>query len=566
MPDHDEVRVTNRRELKEDCERLEPTEALTDCTVLYESSAFTRRLIRLSSRCQIVCDTLSDDGMELRFLRWTPEGGDGSASFSFASSSHGFVSDERMGTLLTDGSDGETPVLWLPRGLVVGRMDSRGRLKTLDDGTVETWWELDEAPKFNLRISAAENVAVFLPMVAFDEGSRVGRGDLFQLSDTELQRYLKSDWFDASSPADLWKYFVDGDVFDPRDAGKGRFRCQQCAFAWWSYLMALHQKTGKGLYRSLARAVAWSVCVDLAPDGAWHHGFWNEEPEIHSRMLWDGVRLLLSEYERAPHEDLLGAADAATGFAVENLAEELDGGCLWFLHDSDEGSTALRVAGPVLGRSEKNSLCLNTHIQALGVLSQMQRITGGDRFREEYQRGLEALEAALGLACGSGPLMVIDRILPAVLSWKIPHGFGERVLRFMAYRALVAAFWWARGRLRCLVFPSGYIDRDLGRTMLADEYHVVNLKDMAELHRLDPQPWMEKTILAGIQFAASLDFERCLERNPIWAEWADVLEITALEHGVDSKPVAATISDTLGGQPLDAFCARSEVWRFDGSD
>jgi len=558
--------VTGRSEFNGDRERLDPTAPPTADTVLYESSVFVRRLIKLSSRCQIVCDTLPDDGMEIRFLRWTPADRDATASFSFASDSTGFVSDERMGTMLTGGSDGEAPVLWLPGGLVVGRQDRHGRLKTVDDDAVESWWELDEVPRFHLRLSAAEDVTVFLPMIAFEEGSPVGRADLFELSEVELQRYLKSDWFDASSPADLWKYLVDGGVFDPRDKGRGRFRCQQCAFAWWSYLMALHQRIGKGLYRSLARAVAWSVCVDLASDGSWRHGFWNEEPEVHSRMLWDGVRLLLSEHERAPHDDLLAAADVAIGFAVENLTEELDGGRLWFLHDSDEGSTPLRVAEPVLGRSEKNTLCLNTHIQALGVLSQMQRNTGGGRFREEYQRGMEALEAVLGLACDSGPLMVIDRILPALLSWKVPHGFGERVLRFVAYRVLLGGYWWVRKRALCFVFPSGYIDRDLGRTMLADEYHVVNLKDLSELQCLDPHPWMEEVIARGIRFAASLDFERALERNPIWAEWADVLEVTDLRNDVDPVQVEATIAHVLGGKPLDAFCAATGVWRYGDPD
>lgn len=553
--------MTGRREFNGDRERLEPTAAATQGDVLYESSVFVRRLLRLSSRCEIVCDTLHEDGIEIRFLRWTPNDCDASASFSFAAHSSGFLSDERMGTLLTRGTNSEAPMLWLPRGIVVGGTGRHGRLKTVDDGSVESWWELDEVPKFHLKVSAAEDATVFLPMIAFAEESPMCNADLFQLSDVELQRYLKSDWFDASSLADLWKYFVDGGVYDPRDAGRGRFRCQQCAFAWWSYLMALHRRTGKPLYRSLARAVAWSVRVDLESDGVWRHGFWNEEPEVHSRMLWDGVRLLLSEHELAPHQDLIAAAEEVAEFAVQNLTEELDGGRLWFLHDSDEGSKPLRVPEPVLGRSEKNSLCLNTHIQALCVLAQMQRITDGERFREEYLRGLEALEAVLGLACGAGPLTFVDRLLPAVLSWKVPHGFGERVLRFIAYRVLVGGYWWARRRTRCLVFPSGYIDRDLGRTMLADEYHVVNLKDLSELQWLDPHPWMEEVLAKGIRLAASLDFERALERNPIWAEWADVLEETDLQNDVDSVQVEATIVRVLGGKPLDAFCAATGVWR-----
>lgn len=560
------VWVTDGGEFRRDEQELDPSTSSPAETVLYESSVFVRRLIRLSSRCEIVCDTLPEDGIEIRFLRWTPEDRNASASFNFAANSSGFFSDERMGTMLTGGVDSEAPMLWLPRGIVVGRTDRNGRLKTVDDGVVESWWELDEVPKFHLRSAATQDVTVYLPMVAFVEDTPVSRADLFELSDVELQRYLKSDWFDASSPADLWKYFVDGSVYDPRDTGRGRFRCQQCAFAWWSYLMALHRRSAKTLYRTLARAVAWSVRVGLGSDGGWRHGFWNEEPEVHSRMLWDGVRLLLSEHQRAPHKDLLATAEVATEFAVENLTEELDGGRLWFLHDSDEGSRPLRVPEPVLGRSGKNSLCLNTHIQALCVLAQVQRITDDGRFWKEYRRGLQALEAVLGLACGTGPLTFVDRMLPAILSWKVPHGFGERVLRFIAYRVLVGGYWWARRRTRCLVFPSGYIDRDLGRTMLADEYHVVNLKDLNELHSLDPHPWMEKAIADGIQFAASLDFERSLERNPIWAEWADVLEVTDLDSDVDSGKVEASIAKVLGGKPLDTFCAAAGVWRYEDLD
>jgi len=567
MPENEDVRVTGGGDSHRDGQNLDPSSSSPVETVLFKSSAFVRRLIRLSSRCEIVCDTLPEDGIEIRFLRWTPEDRDASASFSFAADSSGFISDERMGTLLTEGSDTDAPVLWLPRAIVVGRMDRHERLKMVDNVTVESWWELDEAPKFHLRLSAAEDVTVYVPMVAFAEGSSVRHSDLFQLSDFELQRYLKSDWFDASSPADLWAYFVDAGVFDPRDAGRGRFRCQQCALAWWSYLMALHNRTGKRHYRSLARAVAWSVRADLGSDGSWRHGFWNEEPEVHSRMLWDGVRLLLSEHELAPHHDLVSAAQEVTEFAIQNLTEELDGGHLWFLHDSNEGSTPLRVSDPVLGRSEKNSLCLNTHIQALCVLAQLDRVTGDDgRIRELYHKGLGALEAALGLACDSRALRIVDRFLPLLLSWKIPHGFGERVLRFIAYRVLLGGYWWVRKRAQCLAFPSGYIDRDLGRSILADEYHVVNLKDLCELQRLDPHPWMAEIIAAGIRFAASLDFERALERSPIWAEWADVLNLT--DHGshIDSGEVEAMVADVLGGKPLDSFCEAAGVWRFEDSD
>jgi hypothetical protein len=331
--------------------------------------------------------------------------------------------------------------------------------------------------------------------------------------------------------------------------------------------MALNRETSKAHYRALARWVAWSVCFDLGDAGAWRHGFWDEEPEIHSRMLWDGVRLLLSEHEMAPHPDLLAGAEEVTEFAIQNLTEELDGGWLWFLHDSDEGSVPLGVSEPVLGRSEHNSLCLNTHVQALCALARLDRVADdGGHIREVYRKGLGGLEAVLGLDCDSRTLRLVDRMLPSLLSWKVPHGFGERMLRFIAYRVLLGGYWWVRKRGPCLVLPSGYIDRDLGRSILADEYHVVNLKDLCELQRLDPQPWMAEVISAAIRFAASLDFERALERSPIWAEWADVLELTDVDNDVDSKQVEAMVADVLDGKPLDAFCAACGVWRFEAAD
>jgi hypothetical protein len=116
------------------------------------------------------------------------------------------------------------------------------------------------------------------------------------------------------------------------------------------------------------------------------------------------------------------------------------------------------------------------------------------------------------------------------------------------------------------VFPSGFIDRDLGRSVLADEYHVVNLKDLCELQRLDPNPWMEDVIAGGIRFAASLDFQRALERSPIWAEWADVLHLSDPGSSVDPGRVKTLVAEVLGGKPLDSFCEASGVWRIEDLD
>jgi hypothetical protein len=543
-------------------EIFNPTAHPMEETVLFESSAFVRRLNQLSPRCRIICDTLPSDGVEIWFFRWMAGGPDTYASFRFPGEASGFVSDERMGTLLTGGEHGEAPLVWFPREMVVGRRDRCGRVTVVDGGVAESWWEMNDAPTFHLRLSDPEGAAAFWPMVVFTEEAQISGSDIFQLTEIEQQRFLKSDWFDASSPADLWRYFLDGSVYDPRDAGQGRFRCQQCALAWWSYLMALHRETRKPHYRALARAVAWTVCIDLGDDGSWRHGFWREEPEIHARFFWDGVRVLLAEHEANGDYELLTAAKEAARFALDHLSDTLDQNRLWWLHDSLESEDRLGMRPSILGRSVGNSLCLNTHIQAQCVLAQLIRLSPeAEDLVDAYDRGLDALQVVLELGGGGTAFRIADRWLPSLLSWKIPHGFRERVLRFLVFRMFAWALWKIRRGAPRLVFPNGYLDRDLGRTMLADEYHIVNLKELIGFYRVEPRQWIRPVIDQAYTFAASLDFSRALERHPIWVEWSDVVAVWGSRGPVrvDDDVVGRSIRESLGGSSLDAFCYYSGV-------
>jgi hypothetical protein len=527
---------------------------------VFFSANFSRHHVELSPACSITCDTLPENGTEIRFFRWLASSPNAMASFRFPGEVGGFVTDDRVGALINEGADGRGPLVWFPRAILVGRKDEYGRMTIADGDVVESWWELNDSPTLHLRLSGSERAEVFWPMAIFAEDSGVSESNLSRLTEVEQRRVVKSDWFDASSPADLWKYFLEGGLYDPRDEGHGRFRCQQCAFAWWGYLMALHNRTSKPHYRALARWVAWSVLVDQANDGSWRHGFWEAEPEIHARFFWDGVRLLLAEHALDPRPELLEGARRAGAFALEHLSEELDEGRLWFLHDSIEGAMELQVRTPVLGRSVRNSLCLNTHVQALNVLQRLAARTDDEMFADAYRRGRDGLLAALAVRDDGWATAFLDRLLPAALAWKIPTDFAERVLRFLLYRVGAGVYWWLRGVNPGLVFGNGYLDRDLGATMLADEYHVINLKDLLELYSLDPEPWLRKVIENAAGFASSLDFGRSLARSPIWSEWADVLEAwppDLIDLDIDRESVNAQIFDRLGGLSLDAFCHRS---------
>jgi hypothetical protein len=530
-------------------------------SVLFESPVFVRRLIRLSENVQILCDALPEDGVEIQFGRWTADSSSDPASFAFSGESTGLRSDARMGTFFLRGADGDTPALWSPRGLVVGSLDQNGRFSAVDDSQVESWWELSGSPVFHLSAQEPGDFSVFWPMVVFAEDSNARVSDLVDLQHSEFQEVVKSDRFRASSAADIWKYLIDGAIFGPRDDGRRRSRCQQCAFAWWSYLMALHLETSKNHYRSFARWIAWSVCADLDKNESWHYGLSTTKPEIRARCLWDGVRLLLAENSVAPDDILLSAARRAGTLAVDNLSEELDGDRLWFLEGSVEGATRLRIPSQVLGRSRDNSLCLNTHLQALCVLHQLVvEGPGDDRFSRDYRRGMEGLEAVLALRGGNWATAALDRMLPAAFTWKSPRGARERVLRLLFYRVAGGLYWRVRKRVPGLVFGSGYLDRDVGVTMLADEYHVVNLKAMLELYRLDQKPWLTKVIEDAAAFVAKLDFRRCLERDPLWCEWLDVLEMWApdlVDIEVEFAEVEAAVLEQLGALSVDTFCHRA---------
>jgi hypothetical protein len=482
---------------------------------------------------------------------------------ALASDTSELCSGDRLGFLITRDGKGKAPMLWLPRAAVIGEMDEHGRLVEDTDASLAAITDVEGCPTLRFRLTSDRRVTVFWPVVVFADGGRVGASEILRSDEIAGERVVKSDWFEATSPTDLWRYLIDGSIFDPRDDGHGRFRCQQCALAWWRYLETLHVTQGSELGRILARVTAWTACFDLGRDGSWRHGFWNEEPEVHARMLWDGVHLLLSEHEIAPDPRLAEAVDRVVRYAVDNLTEELPDSGLWFLHDSAEHTRSLEFDEPVLGRSRTNSLCLNTHVQALCALARIQRsgLNGADRFEDALRRGINALEAVLGLEFGVGPLRLVDRHLPRLLAWKVPHGFVEQVLRFVAYRGLSPVYWWMRRRANGLVFPSGYLDRDVGLTMLADEYHVVNLKDLVALAQYERENWLTEIIDRGVRFASTLDFERALERSPIWAEWADVVAGLEEYPDLDRGEIVNRVRSVLGGTPLDTFCGAGAAAR-----
>lgn len=506
-----------------------------------------RLIVRSGPAREAVVDRLPALGLELRNLRLRPPAGRDRLRAALNADPCGPLAPG-WGRL----AHAAPHTIWLPREpRRVDAGDAAGRLRVHPPeppgrAAGRPAWELPPLPPDSFWS---------LPLLLIHDPARSAQRELEDLAARAWPSLRKSDWFRADAPADLWDALVDGAVLDPRPCGGSarRFRCQQCALAWASYLEAVGTHDSP-LCRALASAVAWTVRVALEEPGGWSHGYWREPPETHLRFYVDGVNLLLDEAERSGQASWRAAAERAMSRAVERFSDELADGSLWFLHDSLEADGEPTPAlAPSLGQAEGNTLCLNTHVQALAALRRLDAPWAA----RAYERGMHALRRVLELRSAPTPYRLLDAWLPAVLESRGRPGAGARATRGLFLRLLRRPYWWLRRRHPRLLHPDGFIERDMASTMLADPYHVLNLKDLLALHALDPRPWLAAPIRAGVGFLRRLDLRRGLARSPMFVEAVEVYRQYALLLGdgaqAEAEQAAASVREVCGGASLDDF-------------
>lgn len=525
-----------------------------------------RRYLRPSRRVTIVSDRTGIPEVEFRFARVVvPQGS--CRIYLGLDPGVGKVLSLRHGMLVSVCRKGRDLTLWFPCAPMLALFDQHGRVKRQSGtATIEISTTSDVTRLLVNTICDSEQ-ELCIPFVVVTGQRQAFEEELQDLSRMAHPPIIKSEWFVARSPIDLWKHLIDGEVFDPRPSrqGGGRFVCQQCAYAWWSYLQWLHRSTGMGILRVLAREIAWSVRVGLLKHGEWSHGFWCEPPETHMRFVFDGLQLLISEAEVLGEGEWIDDAAKAMGSVIRTRTDTLDGDELWFLHDSLEVDRSASAKGPsVLGSTRGNTLCLNTHVQALTILQRL--LSRPDELRSDfledaYRRGLDALKRILMLRPAE-PLyeLIGNCVVPAVTS-KLQSGFSSKLIRFLFFRVLRRLYWRARRVYPRIVYPNGFIERDMTSAMLADDYHVLNLKDLLALYEGDPQPWLEPVIQNGVGFLFRLDPKLALKRSPLLIESVDVLRsYDRLFGGGDPQAideVERAIQDQYSGHSLDACLAEA---------
>jgi hypothetical protein len=469
-----------------------------------------------------------------------------------------------IGVLIRGMKDKKKITLWLPVSILIGSLDEHNRLMPSSGDDITYSFQLDADIRLSLQSRHNSDRTVFYGFLTTEDGFISLAEELENLNEYERRKYLKAVWFCSRYPADIWKYLVNGFIYDPRigrNTGK-RHRCQQCAYSWWMYFGYLQSMTLKDLYDIFQDELAYSIVSELTDAGTWKHGAWSDEMEIHTRFQLDGIQLLLYQYEKTKEKYWLSYAEVPMQYLIENLTESASERHIWFLHDTSEDLKKHHFSRPVFGSYTVHSYTVNTHIQALFVLAHLSQYSNKFDYAHLIEDGLASLKAILLLA----PAERLYRFLvPRFIRHRLRGISGDRRERFMKLLEksyITALYWFLRKRYPRIVYPNGLTERDLSITFMPFNYHVINIKDMLTLYAYFPEPWLESVIRKGF------DFIRTLTALPIFKDllknsnhYIEVHEVFLL-YGNLIEPISECelqkikykLFEITDGYSLDAAC------------
>lgn len=439
-----------------------------------------------------------------------------------------------MGTLLRLVKHGQSFTLWIPPvGIQNLHFDKHKRIDKSKIYPLGKQVEVYPYLKVKVKRPEAEGDIGAFSYVLWEDPNGLFFQELSGFRDIERRHYIKSEWFSVRNPGDVWNYMIDGSVYDPRADRKigKRFKCQQCAFALWSYFGLLSFETGKTAYDIVQNEIAFSVLMDMGPNGEWGHGFWSDNIETHARFHLDGVHLLISQYEKTQEPLWLEAAERGISFLIANLSEQLEDGSFWFLHDTIEHQDKrCHFKSSLFGKSLGNSFCINTHVQALTVLSRLRRYPSNKHnYREMYEKGAKALQKVLAHQPGDWVFRILLPRIVRNITWLDRRSNVKRMVRGMEIRVLIELYWKCRQLYPRIVQPGGFTERDLTLAFFSHSYHVSNMKDFLTLYCQEQVPWLREYIENGTKFAwdfaKQMGIKNALKSGVHYVELIDVLSL-----------------------------------------
>ena len=456
--------------------------------------------------------------------------------------------------------------VWLPVAPKVLLFDKHQRIVHSSKPRLFYKWDIYPHLKLDLLQSGRIGEMVVVPYMIQEDPNGQFYDEIKSLTNVEQRCYRKSDWFFAKAPSDIWNYLINGSLYDPR-FHKGiekQYKCQQCAYSWWNYFGFLFKETEKKVYDILQNEVAFSILLDMSENGEWGHGYHSDELETHSRFHLDGIHLLISQYEKTGDGLWLDAAELGMGFIFSHLVDQLDDGSKWFLHDTIEYSRKHNVKSTLFGKNPGNSLCINTHVQALTVLFRLRHLIPDKKiYSEMFENGARALHRVLDYQ----PMEPIYRLLMFMLikykttrSSKFIIGKLGNVLMGLV---IPRVYWSVRRKFPRIVYPGGFIERDISRVFFSDRYHITNIKDLLTLYQQEQLPWLRPYIEDGVAFVRKFldksDLITALTLSPFYIELIDILYIydALIEHVTPEEmdSVKEAIYQQSGGYSIDYYAS-----------
>ncbi|MHC5060904.1 MAG: D-glucuronyl C5-epimerase family protein [Planctomycetota bacterium] len=432
-----------------------------------------------------------------------------------------------QGRLITHSPD--SLLLWMPKDPVSRVYDDNGRIES----TTESPFEVNcnhSSVRMTVEISPGRKTE--LAVVIFKTGVETFTREILDCSPIELRKVVRSNWFYYEGVKNVWDYFVNGVFFSCRHkVDKKAWPGQNIPFALYHYLDFLHKRTKKQIYRLLCDLIAYSVMLSLPDNGRWRHGTWTDIIETHMVHQVAGINIFLSYYKRTARSIFLEKAKKAMDYLL-SIADDFSETETWFLHDSLETNWADAILfydlfdSAAFGKSRSNTLCINSHINTLTALHELNRIEPSDKYSACFEKGLSALKKVLNAnPCGFLYWSVYRlRDFLMRLCMKTENIVAKKLNKVWTLVLRKHLLPFLKKRFPRLVMPNGFIERDLSYSAMSDFYHFRNIEDILILYNLTRDDRLFDIVKKSVKYTVDSGLvEYVVSRNPKAILFLDII-------------------------------------------
>lgn len=476
---------------------------------VFSDEYFQRRIIETQSdpdiALNVIIDSLKDANIKCYHISIViPD--DKTLEIEFEQADH-VLHDQ--GRLIS--SPKKEKLYWIPQDPFIRNYDSHGRIGGQERSAFET---KTDANGFSLSVKGSGENRIEFCVLTFSNNIESFTNEICELSPLETRKVVKAKWFYYEGLKDTWKYFINAKIFDTgntKASVRNVIQCQNITYALYYYLDYLYNQTHKQIYMYLCDLIAYSLLLSFPEDYRLRHGSWTDLMETHTVYQVSSINVLISCYERSGCEIFLQKAIGAMDYLI-SLAEELDQGDIWFLHDTLELNIEdVRLfykqltPSKAFGKSVSNTLCINTHIWTMIALLRLNQLEPSDKRSRVYDKAMSSLKKVLQAKPCTALYYIIYKLWDVVV--KLNLKYNNRLTRKMlkVYNILLNRHIlpFLKKTFPRLAMPNGFLERDLSYSTVSLNYHFVNLRNMLMLYGRTKDQWLKWLITKSIDYSVN---------------------------------------------------------------